>query len=131
MRRRGYCGVELVFLAFFSYELWQRHRSTVEGLDIIDAFMKTGWNCGWTSWCRCCRVTSSACLSATMLSFTALARAAFLDAPTREPVFVLPNACCAFNVHSGYDAFLMGLCFIDACACTSDSWVGLIACTCR
>ncbi|CAK9116322.1 unnamed protein product [Durusdinium trenchii] len=54
-----YCGVELVFLAFFSYELWQRHRSTVEGLDIIDAFMKTGWNC--------------------------------------------------------YDAFLMGLCFIDAC----------------
>ncbi|CAL1160706.1 unnamed protein product [Cladocopium goreaui] len=37
-----YCGGQLLLLAFFSYELWQRLKSADEG---IDAFMKTGWNC--------------------------------------------------------------------------------------
>ena len=39
----GYCGLELLLLAFFAYELWQRLKSSDEG---FDAFMKTGWNCG-------------------------------------------------------------------------------------
>jgi len=37
-----YCGLELLLLAFFAYELWQRLKSSDEG---FDAFMKTGWNC--------------------------------------------------------------------------------------
>ena len=42
----GYCGLELLLLAFFAYELWQRLKSFDEG---FDAFMKTGWNCGWAA----------------------------------------------------------------------------------
>lgn len=70
----GYCGGELLFLTFFLYELWQRHKSADEG---IDGFMKTGWNC-------------------------CLARALPCEA----------NGLCPV---AGYDAFLILLCFLDAC----------------